>query len=139
VLTHHEDFAKGFVGLLGNPKTIGEAFHITSDEVLTWNEIVSLIARAAGVEPKIVHVPSDVIARHHPAWGAGLLGDKAHSVIFDNSKLRRFVPDYVATIPFARGAEQIVRFYAKNPDFEPVDAEVDALMDRLCDEYSATG
>ncbi len=132
VLTHHQDFAKGFVGLLGNPKTLGESFHITSDEVLTWNEIVQLIARAAGVSAKIVHVPSEVIAKHHPAWGAGLLGDKAHSVIFDNSKLKRFVPDFAATIPFARGAEQIVRFYAANPDFEAVNPEVDALMDRLC-------
>ncbi len=135
VLTHHADFAKGFVGLLGNPKTIGEAFHITSDEVLSWNEIYSAVARAAGCAPRLVHVPSDIIARHHPQWGAGLLGDKAHSVIFDNTKIKRFVPGFAATIPFARGAEQIVDFYDRNPKFEPVDARVDSLMDQLVERY----
>ncbi len=135
VLTHHRDFAKGFVGLLANPKCIGEAFHITSDEVLTWNEIVHTVARAAGVEAKIVHVPSAAIAKEHPAWGAGLLGDKTHSVIFDNSKIKRFVPGFCATIPFARGAEEIVRFYEQHPDFEAFNPEVDRLMDRLAERH----
>jgi nucleoside-diphosphate-sugar epimerase len=137
VLTHHRDFAKGFVPLLGNPAAVGEAFHITSDELLTWDQIFQAVARAAGVEAKIVHVPSDVIAKEHPDWGAGLLGDKAHSVIFDNSKLKRFVPDYVATIPFSRGAQEIVRFYDENPTFEPLDPSVDALMDRLVERFQA--
>lgn len=131
VLTHHADFAGGFVGLLGNPKTAGEAFHITSDEVLSWNEIYEIVARAAGVNPQLVHVPSDVLAREHPAWGAGLLGDKAHSVIFDNAKIKRFVPGFHTRIPFEQGARQIVEFYRQNPTFEPIDANVDALMDRL--------
>jgi nucleoside-diphosphate-sugar epimerase len=131
VVTHHQDFAKGFVGLLGNPKAIGEAFHITSDELLTWNQIYEAVARAAGVEPRLVHVPSEEIARRHPAWGAGLLGDKAHSVVFDNTKIKRLVPDYCATIPFCRGAAEIVQFYDEHPDFEPVNAEVDRLMDEL--------
>jgi nucleoside-diphosphate-sugar epimerase len=137
VLTHHRDFAKGFVGLLGNPKAVGEAFHITSDEVLTWNEIFGDLARASRCTPHIVHVPSDVIARHHPDWGAGLLGDKTHSVIFDNTKIKRFVPGFECTIPFARGAEEIIEFYAKNPNFEPVNAAVDQLMDRLVEQYGA--
>jgi nucleoside-diphosphate-sugar epimerase len=135
VLTHHRDFAKGFVGLLGNPKAVGEAFHITSDEVLTWNEIYRAVATAAGCEAKLVHVPSDVIAREDPSWGAGLLGDKAHSVIFDNSKIKRFVPDFLATIPFSRGAEEIVRFYDENPSFEAINLDVDARMDRLIERY----
>lgn len=135
VLTHHRDFAKGFVGLLGNPKAVGEAFHITSDEVSSWNEIYHAVGSAAGVEPQLVHVPSDVIARHHPAWGAGLLGDKAHSVIFDNTKIKRFVPEFQATIPFVRGAEEIVKFYRETPNFEPVDPEVDRLMDELVARY----
>ena len=135
VLTHHRDFAQGLVGLLGHAKTAGEVFHVTSDEVLTWNEIYTTIAQAAGTTARLIHVPSDVIAREHPAWGAGLLGDKAHSVIFDNSKIRRFVPDYRAVIPFARGAEEIVRFYAEHPDFEPLDPEVDRLMDNLCQRF----
>ncbi len=136
VLTHHRDFAKGFVGLLGNPKAVGEAFHITSDEVLTWNEIYGSVARAAGVQPKLVHVPSEVIAREHPDWGAGLLGDKMHSVIFDNTKIKRFVPGFTCTIPFARGAEEIVQFYAQNPNFEPLSAAVDHLMDQLVARYA---
>lgn len=131
VLTHHKDFAEGFVGLLGHPKTAGEAFHITSDEVVSWNEIYETVARAAGVKARLVHVPSDVIAREHPGWGAGLLGDKAHSVIFDNSKLKRFVPGFQARIPFEQGSREIVHFYRHNPTFEPVDPQVDALMDRL--------
>lgn len=135
VLTHHRDFARGFVGLLGQPKAIGETFHITSDEVLTWNQIFTIVGEAAGVRPSLVHVPSDVIAKHHPDWGAGLLGDKAHSVIFDNTKVKRLVPDFVASIPFARGAEEIVEFYAQNPDFEPHRPDVDELMDRLVRDF----
>jgi nucleoside-diphosphate-sugar epimerase len=134
VLTHHADFARGFTGLLGNPKTIGEAFHITTDEVLTWNEIYLAVGRAAGCTPELVHVPSTRIAQLHPGWGAGLLGDKTHSVIFDNTKIKRFVPGFTATIPFARGAEEIVSFYRENPEFEPLDTEVDQLMDRLVKE-----
>jgi nucleoside-diphosphate-sugar epimerase len=110
-LTHHVDFAKGFIGLLGEPRAIGEAFHITSDEVLTWNQIYANLARSAGVEPRLVHIPSELIAAFDPDWGAGLLGDKSHSMIFDNSKIKRIVPDFVATIPFARGAVEIIAWY----------------------------
>jgi len=131
VLTHHRDFAKGFLGLLGHPKAIGETFHITSDEVLTWNQIFTIVGNAAGVSPTLVHVASDVIAKHDPAWGAGLLGDKAHSVIFDNTKLKRLVPDFVASVPFRQGAAEIVEFYAANPDFAPLRPDLDELMDRL--------
>lgn len=135
VLTHHRDFAKGFVGLLGHPKAIGETFHITSDEVLSWNQIFTIVGNAAGVSPKLVHVPSETIAKHHPEWGAGLLGDKAHCVIFDNTKLKRLVPDFVAKIPFRQGAAEIVEFYAKNPSFQPLRPDVDELMDRLVQSY----
>ena len=99
----------------GTPRPIGEAFHITSDELLTWNQIYTLVANAAGVEPKLVHIPSDIIARHDPEWGAGLLGDKAHSVIFDNSKIRRFVPDFAPAIPFTAGAEEIIAWHDADP------------------------
>lgn len=136
VLTHHRDFAKGFVGLLGNPKAVGESFHITSDELLSWNQIYGAVARALGVEPRLVHVPSAIIAREHPDWGAGLLGDKAHTVIFDNTKIKRFVPGFECTIPFARGAEEIVQFYAKNPNFEPLNPTIDSLMDRLAKQFA---
>jgi nucleoside-diphosphate-sugar epimerase len=130
-LTHHEDFAKGFVPLLGHPRTIGEAFHITSDDVLTWNQIAESLGAALGVEPRIVHVPSDAIAAADPEWGAALLGDKAHSLVFDNAKLRSVVPDFVATIPFERGAREIVAWHDADPARQVVDERYDTLMDRL--------
>lgn len=103
-LTHSSDFAKGFVGLMGNSHAIGEVYHITSDEWLTWNQIHEILASAAGVQPELVHVPSDLIAVYDPIWGESLLGDKAHSFILDNSKIKRVVPDFVCTTPFSRGA-----------------------------------
>lgn len=135
VLTHHRDFAVGFVGLLGNLRAVGEAFHITSDELLTWNQIYTIVGRAAGVKPKLVHVPSDVIARYDAEWGAGLLGDKAHSVIFDNSKIKRFVPDFAPAIPFSRGAEEIMAWYDADPARQTVDARLDGLMDALVAQW----
>jgi nucleoside-diphosphate-sugar epimerase len=134
-LTHHADFARGFVPLLGHPRTIGEAFHITSDDVLTWNQIAGALAAAAGVSADIVHVPSDAIAAADPGWGAGLLGDKAHSMVFDNSKLRSVVPDYLATIPFEQGAREIVAWYDEDPSRQQVDGRIDAVMDKLVAAY----
>lgn len=131
VMTHHRDFAKGFVGLLGNNRAIGDVFHITSDELLTWNSIYQMIGRAAGAEPKLVHVPSDVINAYDPLWGAGLLGDKSHSVIFDNSKIKRAVPDFACTTSFARGAEEIVAWYDADPARQVVDDKLNETMDRI--------
>jgi nucleoside-diphosphate-sugar epimerase len=131
VMTHHRDFAVGLVGLLGNPHALGENFHITSDELLTWNNIYETVARAAGATPRLVHVPSEVIARHDPRWGASLLGDKAHSVIFDNTKIRRAVPDFNPSIPFARGADEIMAWYDADPARQTVNAELDARMDAI--------
>ncbi len=132
VLTHHRDFAKGLVGLLGNPQANGEAYHITSDEVLTWDQIYRIIARAAGVaDPDLVHVPSEVINVYHAEWGASLLGDKAHSVIFDNTKVRRLVPDFVATIPFAQGAQEMVDWFDADPARRAIDESWNALLDRM--------
>ncbi len=134
-LTHHLDFAKGFVPLLGHPRTIGEAFHITSDDVLSWNQIARSLATAAGVEAQLVHVTSDAIAAADPEWGAGLLGDKAHSMIFDNAKLRSVVPDYRATIPFEQGAREIVAWHDADVSRQQVDARLDAVMDSLVERY----
>lgn len=132
VLTHHKDFAKGFVGLLGNPHAIGDAFHITSDELLTWNQIFTILAHAAGVAgPHLVHVPSEVIAAFDPDWGAGLLGDKAHSVIFDNSKIKRLVPDFAATIPFSQGAEEVIAWFDADSTRQVVEPEANDLLDRI--------
>lgn len=136
VLTHHDDFAKGLVGLLGNVHAIGNAVHITSDEVLTWNQIYTIVAHAAGVEPQIVHVPSEVIATFDAEVGAGLLGDKAHSVIFDNSKIKRLVPDFVATIPFSQGAREIVEWFDADPTRQVVDQEVDGMIERIISSFT---
>jgi nucleoside-diphosphate-sugar epimerase len=134
-LTHHTDFAKAFVGLLGHPQAIGDSFHITSDEVLTWNQIHEILGAAAGAEPRIVHVPSDAILAVDESWGQGLLGDKAHSVIFDNAKVRALVPDYVATIPFSVGAREIVAWHDEDPSRRHVEERMNDLMDRLVDSY----
>ncbi len=134
-LTHHEDFAVGLVGLVGNSAALGEVFHITSDEWLSWNQIYQEIARAAGVEAKLVHIPSEVIARHAPDWGDSLLGDKAHSMIFDNSKIRRVVPDFNPKIPFSEGARQIVDWHLADPARQVVDVAFDAFNDRMVAEY----
>jgi nucleoside-diphosphate-sugar epimerase len=136
VLTHHKDFAVGFVGLMGNPHAVGEAFHITSDELLSWNQIAELVASAAGVEVDIVHLTSETINRYYPEWGAGLLGDKANSVIFDNSKIKRFVPAYKAKIPFHQGAREIVDWYLGDEAriLSGYDPELDALIDRMIKE-----
>ena len=131
VMTHNTDFAKAFVGLLGHPKSRGHAFHITSDEVLTWNQIYASMGRACGAEPQMVHIPSDLINHFDPNTGAGLLGDKACSVIFDNSKVRELVPEYVATVPFARGVEECIAWLDADPARLQVDAEKDAMMDRI--------
>ena len=134
-LTHSADFARGFVPLLGHPRTIGEAFQITSDDVLTWNQIAQTLAAAAGATARIVHVPSDAIAAADAAWGAGLLGDKAHSMVFDNSKLRSVVPGYRAEIPFEQGARDIIAWYDEDPARQRTDARLDALMDKLVATY----
>jgi len=130
-LTHNTDFARGFVGLLGHEKAIGEAFHITAESYLSWNQIALELARAQGVEPTIVHVPSDTIAAHDPDLGAGLLGDKAHSMIFDNSKVKTLVPDFICRVPFSRGADEIIAWFEEDPARQEIDPDFDALCDKL--------
>jgi nucleoside-diphosphate-sugar epimerase len=130
-LTHHDDFARAFVPLLGDPRTIGEAIHITSDDVLTWNQIAEALAAALGVTARLVHVPSDAIAAADPVWGAGLLGDKAHSMVFDNAKLRSLVPGWRAMIPFEQGAREIAAWYLADQERQVTDVALDATMDKL--------
>jgi nucleoside-diphosphate-sugar epimerase len=137
VLTHHRDFAKGFVGLLGNPHAIGDSYHITSDEILTWNQIYETLARAASAEPRLVHIPSECIDAFDPEWGAGLLGDKAHSMIFDNTKIKRTVPGFGATIPFSQGAKEIIEWFDADTARQAVDAKLDQLLDRLIAAYDS--
>lgn len=136
-LTHHKDFAVGLVGLLGNEKAIGEAFHITSDEILTWNQIFGIMAEAAGVEPQLVHIPSEFIAAFDPERGASLLGDKAHCKFFDNSKIKRFVPDFNLVIPFCEGAREIIAYYDADVARRVIDKQEDALKDRIIAAYES--
>ncbi len=134
-LTHNTDFAKGFVGLLGNLHAIGEDFHITSDEWLTWNQIYQALGKAAGVAPNLVHVPSDLIAAYDRTIGDSLLGDKANSSIFDNSKIKRVVPEFCATVPFSRGAEEIAAWRRVDVSRQQVNPEFNALCDRILSAY----
>jgi nucleoside-diphosphate-sugar epimerase len=134
-LTHHEDFARAFVPLLGHPRAVGDTFHITGDDVLTWNQIAEHLAGALGVTAKLVHVPSDAIAAADPEWGAGLLGDKAHSMVFDNTKVKSIVPGFTATIPFHRGAREIVDWFDEDPSRQIVDERLDKVMDDLVARY----
>jgi len=134
-LTHSRDFAVAFVGLFGDSRALGQAFHITSDEALPWNRIFGDIASAAGVEAELVHVPSDVIARHDADIGAGLLGDKAHSMVFDNSLIRTIVPGWHARTTFAQGAREIVAWHDADPGRRVVDERLNALFDRLVASY----
>ena len=135
-LTHATDFAKGFVGLMGNAHAIGESFHITSDEWLTWNQIHEILAAAAGVKPTLVHVPSDLIAAYDKAWGESLLGDKTHSFILDNSNVKSLVPDFICTTPFSRGAEEIIAWHMTDPARQQVDETFNALCDRILQAYA---
>jgi nucleoside-diphosphate-sugar epimerase len=137
-VTHSTDFARAFVPLLGHPRTLGEAFHITSDDVLTWDQIARALGAALGVKPRLVHVPSDVIAAHDPEWGAGLLGDKTHSMVFDNSKVKSVVPGWNAVVPFERGAREIAAWYLADPARQVVDEKLDALMDRLAADFGVS-
>ncbi len=137
-MTHNTDFARGFVPLLGHPRTLGEAFHITSEDFLTWDQIAHAVAAALGVTATVVHVPSDAIAAADPEWGASLLGDKAHSMVFDNSKLRSLVPGWRAVIPFERGAREIAGWYLADPARQLSDSRLDALMDKLAARFAVS-
>ncbi|KIL41660.1 NAD-dependent dehydratase [Gordoniibacillus kamchatkensis] len=137
-MTHNTDFAKGFVPLLGNMNAIGHAFHITSDEVLDWNQIYRAIGKAAGVEPKLVHISSEFIGALSPDHIGGLLGDKAVSVVFDNSKIKSFAPGFTATVRFQQGIERSVRSFEAHPGKCTVDAEWNALMDRIIGAYQSS-
>lgn len=134
-IMHAKDFAKGFFGLLGNLKAIGQVFHITSDECLTWNQIYELVASAVGKEANIVHIPSDFIAKYDNHLKNSLLGDKMHSVIFDNSKIKNFVPRFNATIPFGEGIGKTIKWFEADPNRQVIKQETNELIDRIIGDY----
>jgi len=135
VLTHNTDFAVGFIGLFGKKEAIGEAFQITSDELLTWNQIYKMMADELGVQLNDIHIPSDFIAKYNPEHAAGLLGDKAHSVIFDNSKIKKLVPEFSCKIPFSKGVKEIISWYKNNPDWQIVKDEINNSVDEIIGAY----
>ena len=135
-LTHSSDFAKGFVGLLGNSHAIGEVYHITSDEWLTWDQIHQVIAKALGLEARIVHVPSDLIAAYDADWGDSLLGDKTHSFVLDNSKIKKAVPGFACTKPFSVGIQESLDWYHADPARQVVDGQFNALCERILAAYA---
>jgi nucleoside-diphosphate-sugar epimerase len=130
-ITHASDFAVGFVGLLGRPEAVGDAFTITGDHTPTWDQIYTWLGRAAGVEPELVHVASDTIALAAPEHGPGLVGDKAHSMVFDNTKVKALVPEFATTVPYSAGAVEQIEWLDAHPDRQAVDAAFDDLSDRL--------
>ena len=134
-LTWNGDFAKGLVGLLGREQAIGHAFHITSDEVLNWNQIYVELAHALGVEPKLVHIASELIAAHDPDSYGSLIGDKIYSVVFDNSKIKRFVPDFVATVPWTEGVRKSLAWFEADPARQTIDTPANQLWDNIIQAY----
>ena len=135
-LTHHSDFAVGLIGLFDKTAAINQAFHITSNELLTWNSIYHSIAQELNVTPQLVHVSSEIIAKYDAGIGAGLLGDKQHSMIFDNSKIKMLVPEFNPRIKFKEGAKEIVAWYKENTMQQPPDEGINRLMDRIIQDIS---
>ena len=135
-LTWNEDFAKGFIGLLGNPKAVGEAFQIMSDEQLTWNQIYQCIANALGTDFKPYYVASDFLATVAPKeydFTGNLLGDKSVTVVFDCTKLKRAVPGFQATTRFDEGVRRCVAYLMSHPELQIEEPEFDAWCDRVID------
>jgi nucleoside-diphosphate-sugar epimerase len=125
-LTHADDFARAFADLLGNPQAVGETFHITSEEALSWDDVHRIIGHALGKAPKIVHIPSDFIASVSAERGAELLGDKTYCAVFDNSKIKRFAPNYANLIPFHEGMRRSVAWFDKRPELKVRDPRIEA-------------
>lgn len=135
VLTWNADFAKGLVGLLGNEKAIGEAFQITSDEVLTWNQIYLEVFKALGIKPNLIHIASDLIAAYDPHALGSLIGDKSNSVVFDNSKIKRFVSDYACEVNWAEGVRRSLAWFEAHPQLQSIDPEMNAVWDQIISSY----
>lgn len=139
-ITHADDFAVAFTGLLGNPAAIGDAFTITGTHAPTWNQIYGWLADAAGVaSPDLVHVASDTIAAFAPELGPGLIGDKAHSMLFDASKVRALVPEFRTTVTFDEGARRILAYYDAHPEAQQIDEGRDAVFDRIAAHARSAG
>ena len=134
-LTWNADFAVGLVGLLGLDSALGEAFHITSDEVLTWNQIYREAGHALGLEPDLIHIPSDLIAAYNTGAVGDLIGDKANSCVFDNSKIKRFVPDFHCDVLWAEGVRRSIAWHEADPARQTIDAGMNRTWDTIIAAY----
>jgi nucleoside-diphosphate-sugar epimerase len=135
VVTWNADFAVGFCGLMGMEKAVGEAFHITSDEVLTWDQLYMQAGRAAGVEPDLVHIPSDLIVAHDPEMTGSLLGDKSHSAVFDNHKIKSYVPQFSPKVPWSEGVRRAIAWHEADPMRCTIDDGANNKWDLLLEAY----
>jgi nucleoside-diphosphate-sugar epimerase len=135
VFTWNADFAKGLLGLLGTPAAIGEAFHITSDEVLTWNQAYAEVSQALGVVLEAVHIPSDLIARFDEHATGSLIGDKTNSVVFDNSKIKRYVPDFACEVTWQEGVRRALAWFEADPARRTIDRKAVRLWERIITAY----
>ncbi|MCX6056916.1 MAG: SDR family oxidoreductase [Chloroflexi bacterium] len=135
VLTWHADFARGLVGLLGKKNAVGEVFQITSDQVLSWNQIYLEVYQALDQSPNMVHVPSDFIARFDEGAMGSLIGDKSNSVVFDNSKIKKFVPDYHCDVNWAEGLRRALTWFKDHPEFQTIDSESNLIWDKIIAGY----
>lgn len=136
-LTHSQDFAVGFCGLMGNIHAIGEIYQITSDDRLTWNQIYQCFADALGVTLNAVHIASETLAALHPDFLGNLIGDKCNNAIFDNSKLKAAVPAFNATTRFDQGAREIVNWLYSHPEGQTPDPAFDAWTDEVIKRYES--
>jgi len=134
-LTHSRDFAVAFAGLMGNVHALGEVFHITGDESLTWNQIYESAARALGVKPKLVHIASETLGMLCEDYVGNLIGDKSSTVLFDNSKIKRAVPQFCASIRFDQGVREAVDYIYSHPECQVMDPAFDAWCDAVIEGY----
>ncbi len=136
-LTHAEDFAQGLVGLLGSARAIGETFHITGGDVLTWDQIYTLFASALGVEPRLVHVASEFYPVVAPEWfwSGEFVGDLGHSAVFDTAKIRRFVPSFAPVLTFERAVRRMLDWRQAHPGSTGADAATEEVLDRIVAAY----
>lgn len=134
-LTHSRDFAVAFEGLMGNAHALGEVFHITGDESLTWNQIYECAARALGVKPRFVHIASETLGMLCEDYVGNLIGDKSNTVLFDNSKIKRAVPQFCAATRFDQGVREAVDYIYSHPECQTPDPEFDAWCDAVIEGY----
>jgi nucleoside-diphosphate-sugar epimerase len=134
-VTWNGDFARGLVGLFGRQEAVGEAFNITSDEVLTWNQIFGEVGKALALEMDIVHIASELIVAHHPDQLGSLIGDKSNSAVFDNSKIKRFVPDFKCEVPWAEGVRRAIAWHEADAARMTIDEQMNQTWETIISAY----